>query len=203
MQHFSEWTSSDVGGLCWLSDSAVAYVPGTVSEVKGRVATVITASGKAVEVDLEAPLRNPSAAKNEKVSKASAGETLRLLPRSTLGPGGVNNMDDLENIHEAAVLDNCDKRFRLDKIYTNTGPILIALNPFCWLPLYGEDVMRQYHSRPYGTLPPHVFAEAQAAFQRLHQGHNDSEPGIDQAMVICGESGAGKTETTKLIMQVK
>jgi myosin heavy subunit len=89
-------------------------------------------------------------------------------------------------------LENVDVRFRVDKIYTNTGPILIAMNPFKWLPLYGDDVMRQYMDRPHGALPPHCFAEAEAARQALL--------GRNQAIVICGESGAGKTETTKLML---
>jgi len=93
-------------------------------------------------------------------------------------------------------LDNVDLRFRVDKIYTNTGTILIAMNPFKWLPLYGTEVMKQYMNKAHGTMPPHCFAEAEAAHQAIHSNASSK----DQAIVICGESGAGKTETTKLML---
>lgn len=60
---------------------------------------------------------------------------------------------------QASILENVSTRFLLDKIYTNTGPILIAMNPFKWLPLYGDDVKMMYRHRPHGALPPHCFAE--------------------------------------------
>jgi myosin heavy subunit len=104
-------------------------------------------------------------------------------------------MDDLATLHEASILDNIELRFRMDRIYTNSGPILIAMNPFKWLPIYGEEVIKSYHNRPYGTMEPHCYNEAEAAFQNLVKTHKD------QSVVICGESGAGKTETTKLMLQ--
>ncbi|KAH8047669.1 hypothetical protein JL722_12930 [Aureococcus anophagefferens] len=103
-------------------------------------------------------------------------------------------MDNLSTLHEAAILDNIQHRFRMDLIYTNTGPILIAMNPFKWLPIYGDDVIGRYHGRPYGALPPHCYQEAEDAFTSLQRTRKN------QAIVICGESGAGKTETTKLML---
>ena len=81
---------------------------------------------------------------------------------------------------------------RLDQIYTRTGPILIAMNPFKRLPLYGDNVMERYRGKPYGDLHPHPYQESEDCLQRL-QGFGES-----QCVVICGESGAGKTETTKV-----
>jgi myosin heavy subunit len=69
------------------------------------------------------------------------------------------------------------------------------MNPFKWLPIYGEEVIKQYHNRPYGSLEPHCFMEAEDAYQNLVKTR------LNQAVVICGESGAGKTETTKLMLQ--
>jgi myosin heavy subunit len=80
---------------------------------------------------------------------------------------------------------------RLENIYTRTGPILIAMNPFKALPLYGDNVMQRYRGKPYGDMPPHPYQESEDCLQRLQ------ELGENQCVVICGESGAGKTETTK------
>jgi len=81
---------------------------------------------------------------------------------------------------------------RLDNIYTRTGPILIAMNPFKRLPIYTDNVMQRYRGKQYGDLAPHPFQESEDCLQRL-QGFGES-----QCVVICGESGAGKTETTKV-----
>lgn len=104
-------------------------------------------------------------------------------------------MDDLHPLNEATILANIAHRFRMDQIYTRTGPILIAMNPFKWLPTYGSEVVRQYHGRAYGSLPPHCYQEAEDAYQQLQHTQ------VNQSVVICGESGAGKTETTKLMLQ--
>jgi myosin heavy subunit len=61
---------------------------------------------------------------------------------------GVPNMDDLATLHEASILDNIELRFRMDRIYTNSGPILIAMNPFKWLPIYGENVIKSVSPNP-------------------------------------------------------
>ena len=66
--------------------------------------------------------------------------------------------------------------------------------PHRWLPIYGDDVIGRYHNAPYGSLPPHCFQEAEDAFSSLQKTRRN------QAVVICGESGAGKTETTKLML---
>ena len=86
--------------------------------------------------------------------------------------------------------------YALDAIYTYTGTILIAVNPFCPLPhLYGADMMAQYRGARFGELSPHVYAVADAAHAALRS------TGRSQSILISGESGAGKTETAKLIMQ--
>jgi myosin heavy subunit len=104
-------------------------------------------------------------------------------------------MDDLTPLNAASILENIRIRFRLDQIYTRTGPILIAMNPFKRMPqLYADTVMQRYKGKPYGDCAPHPYQEAEDCVQRL-QGFNES-----QCVVICGESGAGKTETTKIML---
>lgn len=84
------------------------------------------------------------------------------------------------------------------RVYTSDPPgVWSSCRRLClqWLPLYGDEVVRQYHNRPYGSLPPHCFQEAEDAYQQLQFTHRN------QSVIICGESGAGKTETTKLMLQ--
>ena len=122
----------------------------------------------------------------------------RLLPRdvgASEGGSGVRNMDDLANLHEASILCNIEKRFEADLIYTRTGPILVALNPFKRLEIYSDEMIERYHSSRYRELEPHCFAEAEDALQCMRCGNTN------QALIICGESGAGKTETTKLMLK--
>ncbi|WZZ23990.1 hypothetical protein YC2023_007391 [Brassica napus] len=79
---------------------------------------------------------------------------------------------------------------------TYTGSILIAVNPFKKLPhLYNAYMMEQYKGAPFGELSPHVFAVSEVAYRAMI---DDSR---SQSILVSGESGAGKTETTKLIMQ--
>ncbi|KAL0330634.1 UNVERIFIED_CONTAM: protein OPAQUE1, partial [Sesamum angustifolium] len=79
---------------------------------------------------------------------------------------------------------------------TYTGSILIAVNPFTKLPhLYNIHMMEQYKGAPFGELSPHVFAVADASYRAM------MSEGCSQSILVSGESGAGKTETTKLIMQ--
>ena len=206
MNHSTNWSSSDVGGLCWVSDPAQAYIEAKVTSVGGGRVTAASNDGRDFDVDLELPLKPPSRKQKEaprrvlqRVPLTSNNGASARVPgtgnaRVTRSYVGVDNMDNLSTLHEAAILDNIQHRFRMDLIYTNTGPILIAMNPFKWLPIYGDDVIGRYHGRPYGALPPHCYQEAEDAFTSLQRTRKN------QAIVICGESGAGKTETTKLML---
>lgn len=146
-----------------------------------------TTDGREYDIDLQAPLKPPS-----RKQKEPPRRILQRVPLMTAN--GVENMDNLSVLHEASILDNIQLRFRMDLIYTNTGPILIAMNPFKWLPIYGDEVINRFHGRPYGSMPPHCYQEAEDAFVQLQKSRKN------QAIVICGESGAGKTETTKLML---
>ncbi|EEC66759.1 hypothetical protein OsI_33135 [Oryza sativa Indica Group] len=105
-------------------------------------------------------------------------------------------MTKLTYLNEPGVLYNLKRRYALNEIYTYTGSILIAVNPFTRLPhLYNEYMMEQYKGVRLGELSPHVFAVADASYRAMV---NDSR---SQSILVSGESGAGKTETTKFIMQ--
>ncbi|CAN4110466.1 unnamed protein product [Withania somnifera] len=163
-----------VGSHVWIEDPDEAWIDGEVTEIKGSNATVITTNGKT------------------KVASISS-----IYPKDTEAPpAGVDDMTKLAYLHEPGVLNNLACRYSLNEIYTYTGNILIAVNPFRRLPhLYDIHMMQQYKGAPFGELSPHLFAVADACYRSLINEHGS------QSILVSGESGAGKTETTKMLMR--
>nr|XP_039263341.1 unconventional myosin-VIIa-like isoform X3 [Styela clava] len=108
---------------------------------------------------------------------------------------GVEDMIRLGDLNEAGILRNLLIRYYENKIYTYTGSILVAVNPYQILPLYEVDHIRMYTNRKIGELPPHIFAIADNAYFNMKRTQKD------QCVIVSGESGAGKTESTKLVLQ--
>ncbi|XP_063838449.1 myosin-VIIa [Ostrinia nubilalis] len=108
---------------------------------------------------------------------------------------GVEDMISLGDLHEAGILRNLLIRYNENLIYTYTGSILVAVNPYQILPIYTADQIKLYKERKIGELPPHIFAIGDNAYAHMRRYSQD------QCIVISGESGAGKTESTKLILQ--
>lgn len=110
-----------------------------------------------------------------------------------------DTVDDLvrsDFLHEPGILHTLKVRYGMDAIYTYSGQILIATNPHKRVRhLYGPRMMAQYKGVPLGELSPHVYAIAEAAFAAMMTDEQR------QAILISGESGAGKTESAKLVMQ--
>ncbi|CAJ2651844.1 myosin-6 [Trifolium pratense] len=163
-----------VGSQVWVEDSDVAWIDGEVLEVNGDEIKVLCTSGKTIAV------------------KASS-----VYHKDTEAPPcGVDDMTKLAYLHEPGVLDNLRSRYDINEIYTYTGNILIAVNPFIKLPhLYDSHMMAQYKGAGFGELSPHPFAIADSAYRLM------INEGISQSILVSGESGAGKTESTKLLMR--
>ena len=107
----------------------------------------------------------------------------------------VEDLATLENLNEGIIVDQLNKRFNLGQIYTYIGDILIAVNPFKSLDLYGEQHSIMYRNRSKSENPPHIYAVADSAYHALmHQKQS-------QCVVISGESGAGKTESANLLLK--
>ena len=101
----------------------------------------------------------------------------------------------LTHLNESCILDSTAKRFAAGKIYTYTGRILIAVNPFRDFGLYGEEKAAEHiGTDDSASLPPHVYSVAERAYSRLRSVN------VGQAIVMSGESGAGKTETARHVV---
>ncbi|KAL8182972.1 UNVERIFIED_CONTAM: hypothetical protein K2H54_010218, partial [Gekko kuhli] len=120
----------------------------------------------------------------------------KILPMHQSSVEGVEDMSMLGDLHEAAILLNLHHRYQQDQIYTNIGSILISVNPYKPITgLYDAATIDLYRHHCLGELPPHIFATASECYSCLWR-HHDS-----QCILISGESGAGKTESTKLLMK--
>lgn len=108
---------------------------------------------------------------------------------------GVSDLTLLSKITDEAINENLHKRFMNDTIYTYIGHVLISVNPFRDLGIYTLENLNKYKGRNRLEVPPHVFAIAESMYYNL------KSYGENQCVIISGESGAGKTEAAKQIMQ--
>nr|AAB71526.1 unconventional myosin [Helianthus annuus] len=126
----------------------------------------------------------------EKVLKVSSDS---LLPANPEILDGVDDLMQLSYLNEPSVLYNLQYRYDRDMIYSKAGPVLVAINPFKKIPLYGSDYIEAYKRKSIDN--PHVYAIADTAIREMIRDE------VNQSIVISGESGAGKTETPKIAMQ--
>ncbi|XP_053130896.1 unconventional myosin-Ic isoform X1 [Hemicordylus capensis] len=109
---------------------------------------------------------------------------------------GVQDFVLLENFtSEAAFIENLRKRFKENLIYTYIGSVLVSVNPYKDLEIYSKQHMGRYRGVSFYEVSPHLYAIADNAYRSLRTERKD------QCILISGESGAGKTEATKKILQ--
>ncbi|CAF4869828.1 unnamed protein product [Pieris macdunnoughi] len=179
------------GGSEWSEGAAVWFQPpGASAPLPGELIEI----HRAARVLLVSAIVNGQAQTFALQMSNGDEEGDPVWPREELGPTGVDDMTRLHDLHEAALLWNLKLRYEQGLIYTYAGSILVAVNPYRPVDaLYGLQTARRYHAaEALGDLPPHLFAIAAAARASLPQ---------PQAILISGESGAGKTESTKLAVQ--
>ncbi|XP_076015152.1 unconventional myosin-Ib isoform X2 [Genypterus blacodes] len=107
---------------------------------------------------------------------------------------GVGDMVLLEPLSEDSFIENLRKRFDHNEIYTYIGSVVISMNPYRTLPIFTPDKVEEYRNRNFYELSPHIYALADEAYRSLRDQDKD------QCILITGESGAGKTEASKLVM---
>ncbi|XP_064185624.1 unconventional myosin-Ib isoform X5 [Anguilla rostrata] len=107
---------------------------------------------------------------------------------------GVGDMVLLEPLTEESFIENLKKRFDHNEIYTYIGSVVISINPYRSLPIFTPDKVEEYRNRNFYELSPHIYALADEAYRSLRDQDKD------QCILITGESGAGKTEASKLVM---
>uniref|UniRef100_A0AAX7UER4 Myosin IXB n=1 Tax=Astatotilapia calliptera TaxID=8154 RepID=A0AAX7UER4_ASTCA len=123
-------------------------------------------------------------------------EAQRLAARGFLPPPQDDFADlcNLPVLNEDSILNNLRTRFHKKKIYTYAGSILIAINPFKFLPIYNPKYVKMYENHQLGKLEPHIFAIADVAYYAMLRKK------VNQCIVISGESGSGKTQSTNFLI---
>lgn len=120
----------------------------------------------------------------------------RTFPAEDYDSKDVDDNCGLMYLNEATLLNNLRIRYMKNKIYTFTANILIALNPYSKIPdLYSHNTRVAYKGKSIGTMPPHVYSIADKAFRDMKVNK------ASQSIIVSGESGAGKTESTKYILK--
>ncbi|CAM9661074.1 unnamed protein product, partial [Chrysoparadoxa australica] len=169
-------TIFEAGEWVWIQDAAEVVVPGKV------VATF--RAGETGKVLVDDMPRTLSAAETTAVTYADK----KSLDDS------VDNLTTLDDLNENSLLNLVRARYTKNRIYTNIGSILISVNPFRPLPLYTPQQIDLYKEGPRGKAP-HVFAVGHNAYYELLNERRN------QSIIITGESGAGKSEACKLVLQ--
>lgn len=175
------------GTRVWFEDKEHAWVSAEVASfTKGNDDTI-----KLVFIDE----RNKEIVINTSVKDIRDGK--EGLP-PLRNPPLLETADDLatlSHLNEPSVLHTIRNRYAQHSIYTYSGIVLIAVNPFQRVTLYGPEIIQAYSGRKRGELEPHLFAIAEDAYTAM------AKEGMGQTIIVSGESGAGKTESAKFIMR--
>ncbi|KAM6189048.1 unconventional myosin-Ia [Sarcoramphus papa] len=113
---------------------------------------------------------------------------------SLLDAAAVGDLVLLDPLTEESLLHTLQERFRRSDIYTYIGNVVISVNPYRSLPIYTPEKVQEYHNCNFFAVKPHIYAIADDAYRSLRDRDRD------QCILITGESGAGKTEASKLVM---
>uniref|UniRef100_A0A8C1P214 Myosin, heavy chain 9a, non-muscle n=1 Tax=Cyprinus carpio TaxID=7962 RepID=A0A8C1P214_CYPCA len=159
--------------LVWVPSEKLGFEAGSIKEETGDECLVeLVDSGKKIKVNKDDIQKmNPP-----KFSK-------------------VEDMAELTCLNEASVLHNLRERYYSGLIYTYSGLFCVVINPYKHLPIYTEEIVEMYKGKKRHEMPPHIYAITDTAYRSMMQDRED------QSILCTGESGAGKTENTKKVIQ--
>ncbi|TXT13452.1 hypothetical protein VHUM_00819 [Vanrija humicola] len=210
------------GTRVWVPDVAAGWVPGTVTSVTlpsdteptSEVTVVVSIDGSSSSdsngtKDYKCTLAGLQAAESNGNSLTSSSASLGrdALPPLRNPPllESSEDLASLSNLNEPSVLHAIATRYAAHQPYTYSGIVLVALNPFSPVPLYGNEILHAYAGKKKGELDPHLFAIAEEALDYMRRGTGDGGVDLtgagDQTIVVSGESGAGKTVSAKYILR--
>uniref|UniRef100_A0A6Q2ZJY2 Myosin-9 n=1 Tax=Esox lucius TaxID=8010 RepID=A0A6Q2ZJY2_ESOLU len=159
--------------LVWVPSETLGFVAGSVKEEQGEECLVELAdTGKKVKVN------------KDDIQKMNPPKFNK-----------VEDMAELTCLNEASVLHNLKDRYYSGLIYTYSGLFCVVINPYKNLPIYSENIIEMYKGKKRHELPPHIYAITDNAYRSMMQDRED------QSILCTGESGAGKTENTKKVIQ--
>ncbi|XP_071361290.1 myosin-9-like isoform X2 [Trachinotus anak] len=159
--------------LVWVPSEKLGFEAGSVKEEHGEECVVeLVDSGKKVKVN------------KDDIQKMNPPKFNK-----------VEDMAELTCLNEASVLHNLKERYYSGLIYTYSGLFCVVINPYKYLPIYTEDIVNMYKGKKRHEMPPHIYAITDTAYRSMMQDRED------QSILCTGESGAGKTENTKKVIQ--
>ncbi|XP_042909749.1 unconventional myosin-Va isoform X2 [Parasteatoda tepidariorum] len=167
----------NTGARIWIPDPEHVWVGAQVEKFEKEELSVELEDGRKQTIKIKSedqlpPLRNPDI----------------LI--------GENDLTSLSYLHEPGVLYNLQVRFcNQNAIYTYCGIVLVAINPYETLPIYGTDTIMAYRGQSMGDLDPHIFAVSEEAYTQMERESKN------QSIIVSGESGAGKTVSAKYAMR--
>ncbi|XP_030590764.1 myosin-11-like isoform X2 [Archocentrus centrarchus] len=158
--------------MVWVPSEREGFEPASIKEEKGDQVLVELSNGQKVTVNKDDIQKmNPP-----KFSK-------------------VEDMAALTFLNEASVLHNLRERYFSSLIYTYSGLFCVVVNPYKMLPIYSEKIIEMYKGKKRHEVPPHIYSITDNAYRNMMQDRED------QSILCTGESGAGKTENTKKVIQ--
>jgi myosin V len=143
----------------------------------------------------EHEINNEDAVASSSLSETDNNQSNCFLRNTTLNEDRLDDLTSLSYLNDAAVLNTIYCRYQDNIIYTYSGLVLVALNPYCDLKLYGDSLIQAYSGKSRGELEPHLFAVAEDAFRSMQRGQKN------QSIIISGESGSGKTISARYVMR--
>uniref|UniRef100_W5L7C8 Myosin-9 n=1 Tax=Astyanax mexicanus TaxID=7994 RepID=W5L7C8_ASTMX len=159
--------------LVWVPSERLGFEAGSVKEEHGdEVMVELADSGKKVRVN------------KDDIQKMNPPKFNK-----------VEDMAELTCLNEASVLHNLKERYYSGLIYTYSGLFCVVINPYKNLPIYSEEIVDMYKGKKRHEMPPHIYAITDTAYRSMMQDRED------QSILCTGESGAGKTENTKKVIQ--